>query len=105
LTEDAPGYRAELNTILSTAHLRHRLHPLRDERYTNPQLRFEAFWARYVLWRAGNQIGKSHALARLIIKFCRGDLPWQKHRPPVEILVVSYSWEQMDPLCEKIWRL
>jgi len=105
MTEDEPGYRVDLNEILNTARMRHRRQPLRDECATNPQRNFEGKWARYVLWRAGNQIGKSHSLARLIVRFCRGELPWQKHRPPVEVLVVSYSWEQMDPLCEKIWNL
>ena len=59
---------------------------------------------RLVLWRAANQIGKSYAQAWDIVAVARGNHPYRATpRAPVRILVVSYSWEQMDPLLEKLW--
>ncbi len=58
------------------------------------------------LWRGGNSIGKSFAQAYDIIHSARGTHPDRPvRRPPVLLLVVGYSWAQMDPLCEKLWQL
>lgn len=78
--------------------------PLDDVRLTTPQRLFVSMSQRKALWRGGNQLGKSHALAYDIIHSARGTHP---HRPavkgPIRILVVSESWAQMDPLCRKLW--
>jgi phage terminase large subunit-like protein len=61
---------------------------------------------RFALWRGGNSIGKSFAAAYDIIHTARGTHPDRPvKRPPVLLLVVGYSWAQMDPLCEKLWQL
>ena len=60
--------------------------------------------AKEALWRDGNQLGKSFALARLIVDVCMGVHPTIKRRR-AKVLVVSVSFEQMAPLMEKIWQL
>jgi phage terminase large subunit-like protein len=73
-------------------------------RLTVPQ---EAFLRRadpVLLWRGGNQIGKSTALACDVVDFCRGaHLGDQTHPPPVRVMVLGPSWEQMEPLMRRIW--
>lgn len=61
--------------------------------------------AREVLWRDGNQVGKSLALAWLVISLCLGIHPTIQRRVPVKVMVVSVSREQMVPLMEKLWEL
>ncbi len=60
--------------------------------------------SKVVLWRDGNQLGKSFALAYWVIAFILGRLPIRR-RGPIRVLVVSYSLEQMVPLMEKLWAL
>jgi len=61
---------------------------------------------RPLLWRGGNQIGKSFAQACKILHFVRRSGPYANRRPgPVKILVVSISKEQMIPLMDKLWML
>jgi len=78
-------------------------------RLTDPQRLWLSVGARVALWRGGNQLGKSWGMAVDIVLFARGQHPWQRkaphHRPPVKIMVVSYSLEQMKPLLAKIWSL
>jgi hypothetical protein len=74
-------------------------------RPTVPQSLFMHDTAPIALWRDANQVGKSLGLALDCIKFCRGDHPEQTHRPPVNVGVAGFSWEQMEPLMEAIWRL
>ena len=75
-------------------------------RLTKPQRLFVSDASPEVLWRDGNQIGKSFALAYDIIHRCRGTHPYVKVRkPPINVLVISVSHEQMVPLHEKIWDL
>lgn len=82
---------------------------LSHRRWTTPQLEYLSELARNVVWRAGNQVGKSEALAADIVWTARGDHPFREVRPngpgPVEIFVVSYSMSQMRPLMWKIWQL
>lgn len=78
---------------------------LRLVRWTRPQRLFLEDDRRLSIWRDGNRVGKSWALAAEIIHRARGRHPFKKtHRPPVRILVVGVSLEQMDPLMEAIWR-
>lgn len=57
------------------------------------------------LWRDGNQLGKSLALAWLVIQWCRGEGYFRPFQPPLRVLVVGYSEAQMEPLAEKLWSL
>lgn len=88
---------------------RARSHLLTHRRWTRPQLDYLSIPERLAVWRAGNQVGKSEALAADIVWTARGDHPHREVRPngagPVEIMVVSYSHAQMRPLMWKIWRL
>lgn len=79
--------------------------PLDYVRLTTPQAQWLRVDQQLAIWRAGNQIGKSYAQAYDIALSATGRHPRQTHRPPVRILVVSYSLEQMDPLLEKLWAL
>lgn len=62
-----------------------------------------------VVWRDGNQLGKTTALLVDMIHRCRGTHPWQKVRkPPVNCLIVGFSVEQMGQagsVMEKLWDL
>jgi phage terminase large subunit-like protein len=82
--------------------------PLDYLRLTDPQLAWMSVTARLALWRGANQIGKSHGQAADILHAARGTHPYRQVRRkkgPVKLLVVSESWAQMDPLCEKLWEL
>lgn len=80
--------------------------PLALARLTTPQAAFCASAAQRLLWRGGNTIGKSYAAAYDLIHAARGTHPLRRvPRGPARLLVVSESWAQMDPLCEKIWAL
>ena len=62
--------------------------------------------SRLVLWRDGNRLGKSFALAWELIHRCRGTHPFKTtHRPPIRALVISVSLDQIVPLMEAIWML
>lgn len=84
-------------------------HLLWHRRWTQPQLDYLSIPERLAVWRAGNQLGKSEALAADIVWTARGDHPFRDVRPngpgPIEVLVISYSTAQMRPLMWKIWRL
>lgn len=74
-------------------------------RPTSAQRRWLGIEDRICLWRAANQVGKSYVQAWDLVAFCRGGHGYRSTRkPPVRVLVVSYSWEQMDPLLEKLWQ-
>jgi phage terminase large subunit-like protein len=79
-------------------------HAIEWARQSDPQREWLACTQRYALWRGGNSIGKSVAQAQDIVMTARGVHPY-RHRPtgPVTIMVVGYSWAQMDPLLEKLW--
>lgn len=75
-------------------------------RLTIPQRTFLADERPVVLWRDGNQLGKSWALALDIVCRCRGKHPLQAvRRPPINVLVIGVSFEQMAPLMHKIWEV
>lgn len=101
--------RSEAFAVEAVAPVRARRHLLRHRRWTRPQLDYLSIVERLAVWRAGNQVGKSEALAADIVWTARGDHPHRDVRPngrgPVEIMVVSYSHAQMRPLMWKIWRL
>jgi phage terminase large subunit-like protein len=79
---------------------------IRYARVTTPQKLFLSDDASRLLWRDGNQLGKSWALALELLHRCRGTHPYKRtHRPPIRALVISVSFEQMAPLMEKIWAL
>lgn len=80
--------------------------PLRFARLTGPQQEFAASSDRFLLWRGGNQIGKSHGLAYFIVTYAMQRNPFRETpKLPVKILFVSESWTQMDPFCAKLWEL
>lgn len=82
-----------------------RRHALQCARFTDPQLRYLSATEPNVIWRAGNQLGKSFALAADIVWTARGDHPFrQVAQAPTRIMVVSYSDDQMKPLMWKIWQ-
>jgi hypothetical protein len=64
----------------------------------------------YVLWRKGNQLGGTTGFLVDFIHRVRGTHPWQRlrHRPPIQAVLLSESWEQMGRaggLMEKLWTL
>lgn len=62
--------------------------------------------ARPLLWRGANQIGKSYAQAAKILHFLRRTGPYATRKPgPVNVMVVSISKEQIEPLMAKLWDL
>ncbi len=80
--------------------------PIDYVRLTKPQRLFVSDPGRLVLWRDGNRLGKSFAAAWEIVHRARGTHPYlPTHKPPVRVLVVSYSIEQMAPLQEAIWNM
>ena len=80
--------------------------PLDYVALTRPQRAFVSCADREACWRDGNQLGKSWALAFEILHRCRGTHPFVAvRRPPIKVLVISVSYEQMVPLMEKIWAL
>lgn len=76
---------------------------------TKPQLAFLEDPRPIVLWRDGNQLGKTTAVIADLIHRCRGTHPWQRtRRPPINALVISVSHEQMGQaggFHEKLWTL
>lgn len=79
-------------------------HAIEWARYSDPQRAWLSMPARFALWRGGNSIGKSKAQADDIVMTARLSHPFRPvPRSPVLLLVVGYSWAQMDPLLEKLW--
>lgn len=75
-------------------------------RWTRPQIDYLSLPARFALWLAANQVGKSEALAEDIVGTARGDHRYRQVKPPpVKVAVVSYSDSQIRPLMWKVWRL
>ena len=70
------------------------------------QLQWLQSQERTLLLRGGNAIGKSWVAALAIVLCARGFSPYTALRPPpVDVLVVGYSFTQMDPLIRKIWAM
>ena len=85
---------------------RRRSNSIADARFTDPQRAFCFDERRLVLWRDGNQLGKSWALAYFVVALAMGLLPVaNRFRYPIKILVLGYSFAQMDPLLEKLWAI
>lgn len=91
--------------LLNASERRYETRRLETLRYTPAQAAFRASTEPWACWRDANQVGKSTCLASEAVDYCRGTHPVQRHRPPVQVLVCSESWEQFDPLMEKIWSL
>ena len=79
---------------------------LNHPRLTDPQRAFASMMDRFGVWVGGNSIGKSFGHAWDICHFVRGTHPFRGvpsgHR---KILLVGYSFAQMDPLLEKLWMM
>ena len=58
---------------------------------------------RQGLWRAANQVGKSEAQGYDLALYARNLHPRQRHFGPLNIMLVSHSFEQMDPMLGKLW--
>lgn len=79
---------------------------LNHPRLTEPQREFATMSDRFVLWRGGNSIGKSYAHAWDIVHFIRGTHPFRPTPRGIrKMLVLGYSYAQMDPLLEALWKL
>ena len=78
-------------------------------RPTVPQLAVLSDDSPHVVWRDGNQLGKTTGMLVDLIHRCRGTHPWQKVRePPINALIVGFSIEQMGQagsVMEKCWEL
>ena len=80
--------------------------PLDWIRLTRPQRDFVAWDTRLGLWIDGNRLGKSWALAYDGVQTARNSHPFLRLPPgPKRCLIASYSWDQMEPLQEKIWKM
>lgn len=78
-------------------------------RYTPVQRAIMSDAAPVVLIRGGNQVGKTLAIHADLIHTARGTHPFQATpKPPVNIVVLSESWDQMGQaggFMEKLWAL
>lgn len=73
---------------------------------TEPQYQFAIADAAEALWCDGNQLGKSFVMALDMLHTARGTHPFRENRSvPVEIVIISVSFEQMEPLMAKLWAL
>lgn len=92
--------------VARSAANRRLVNPLANVSLTIPQRTFVSSSAKQAAWVDGNTIGKSWGLAFDALHRCRGTHPYiSVRRPPVRILVIGYSFEQMEPLQEKLWQL
>jgi len=80
-------------------------HAVEFVRLSDPQRDWLAIPDRFAVWRGGNSIGKSLAQAVDIVQTARLTHPSRPNQSPVVLLVVGYSWAQMDPLLEKLWQM
>lgn len=101
---DDPGSYLERGRELGAVADRRRLDFLR---YTQPQRQFLSDISAIALWRDGNQVGKSVATIAETIHRCRGTHPYKTtHRPPINVVLLSESWDQMGTVggfLEKLW--
>ena len=78
-------------------------------RYTPYQQQFLEDSGLIVLFRGGNQVGKTLGIHADLLHACRGTHPFQATpRLPVNIMVLSESWEQMGQaggFMSKLWEL
>ena len=74
-------------------------------RPTAPGLRFLEWGAKNGVWRGGNDTSKSYTHAAHVVHLGRGTHPWRPDfpKPPVEILLMGYSWQSMDMLLRYVW--
>jgi hypothetical protein len=91
-------------TAARVAQHRTRNQPTVGMRFTRPQRLFLQDDFPIACWRDGNQLGKSTALAVWAHDCARGvNRFFRTARPPVRIVVMGTSHEQMEPLYEKMW--
>lgn len=74
-------------------------------RLTPTQREWLSIDSPFAVWRDANQVGKSWTQAFDAVAYCRGVHPAQLHKPPVRVVVIGTSWEQMEPLMQKIWMM
>ncbi len=75
-------------------------------RLTEPQRNFVATESSLGLWIDGNRLGKSWSLAYDGVQTARNSHPFVSlPSGPKRCLFASYSWDQMEPLQEKIWQM
>ena len=78
-------------------------------RYTWAQEKYLRDNRPVVLWRDGNQIGKTTAALVDLIHRCRGTHPFHAiHKPPIRAIILSESWDQMGAaggFQRKLWDL
>jgi phage terminase large subunit-like protein len=83
--------------------------PLDWIRLTDPQLEYVSDDAQIALLRGGNQLGKTLAGHYDLLHTARGTHPFRKTPPPpLNLMVLSESWEQMGQaggFMEKLWAL
>ncbi len=100
------GFGDMLSDFLKSMEHRRGRHLLEQRRWTEPQASYLAMSARFGLWLAANQVGKSEALAADVVMTARGDHKFRKVKgAPVKIAVISYSDSQIRPLMWKVWQL
>lgn len=98
----ALGSRSETDALLQRGS---GLDPLDSVYLTHPQTTFIYDERPALLWRDGNQIGKSEGIAFFTVAFADRRLPvCRRWSGPFTILVIGYSYQQMDPLLGKIWK-
>lgn len=86
---------------------RHQRRRIESVRYCEHQRLVMEDDADVVLVRGGNRLGKSFGLVMDIIHTCRGTHPYQRTPPPpVNVLVLGESWDQMGKpgsLMHRLW--
>ncbi len=86
-----------------------RRNPLTGIRLTQAQIDYASLLDPFALYRGGNQLGKTTVMLWDMIHTCRGTHPYrQPFRPPVNVIFMGESWEQMGRVggpMEKLWQL
>lgn len=72
---------------------------------TAPGLEFLRWGTKNGVWRGGNDTSKTYTHAVHVVHIARGTHPWRDNLPPppVEILLMGYSWQSMDMLLRYVW--
>ena len=104
--EEIGGDERDAAELFSLGSDRVELSLLNSPRLTRPQIAFASDTRKKLLWRGGNSIGKSWGHAWDIVHFARGTNPYRPtRRTPIQMMVAGYSYAQMDPLLDKLWKL
>ena len=96
--------KKRLATLLDTARQRRAADPLKYWRPTPAQRAWLSDASPAKLFRSGNQLGKTTAQIVECVSRCLGRHPfYSTPDPPVEVWLVTHSWEQSIQLQSKIW--